>query len=112
MAHFAEVDKNNIVIRVLVVSNEHEIDGSTYLSEILGLGGTWIQTSYNNKFRAKFAGVGDIYDISDDTFKPAKAHSSWLWNAESWEWLPPVAHPNDGLWYDWNEATQSWDLAE
>lgn len=68
MAHFAEIDKDNKVIRVLVVPNEFEKDGNKYLSKTLGLGGTWIQTSYNATIRGKYAGVGDTYDKSKDEF--------------------------------------------
>lgn len=68
MAHFAEIDKDNKVIRVLVVSNDYEKDGEKYLSKTLGLGGRWIQTSYNANFRGKFAGVGDTYSEELDEF--------------------------------------------
>lgn len=108
MAHFAEIDSNNIVIRVLAVANEYEEVAQDYLSNQLGLGGTWIQTSYNKNFRAKFAGIGDVYDESDDTFKPSKPYDSWTWNHISWEWNAPVEHPNDGKWYDWDEDSLSW----
>jgi hypothetical protein len=68
MAHFAEIDKENKVIRVLVVPDEFENDGQTYLAETIGLGGTWIQTSYNAKIRGKYAGIGDTYDEKKDKF--------------------------------------------
>lgn len=68
MAHFAEIDKNGIVLRVLVVPNEHEDRGQDYLAKDLNLGGTWIQTSYNSKIRGKFAGIGDTYDKKNDVF--------------------------------------------
>lgn len=68
MAHFAEIDKDNKVIRVLVISDEFEKDGQKYLSKTLGLGGTWIQTSYNHKIRGKFAAIGDDYDSDLDMF--------------------------------------------
>ena len=68
MAHFAEIDKDGNVLRVVVVDNEHEKRGQTYLAKDLGLGGDWIQTSYNHKFRGKFAGIGDIYDKENDIF--------------------------------------------
>lgn len=68
MAHFAEIDENNKVIRVLVVDNEFENEGEDYLANQLGLGGRWIQTSYNAKFRGKFAGIGDVYDVKKDMF--------------------------------------------
>lgn len=68
MAHFAEIDSNNIVVRVLVVPNEQEHRGQEYLADDCGLGGTWIQTSYNHKIRRKFAGEGDTYDAINDIF--------------------------------------------
>jgi len=68
MAHFAEIDKNNNVVRVLVVPDNQEHRGQEYLADDLQLGGTWIQTSYNNKIRGKFAGVGDFYDEDADEF--------------------------------------------
>lgn len=68
MAHFAEVDENNKVLRVLVVDNSLEDVGQEFLAITLGLGGTWIQTSYNGNFRGKFAGIGDTYDPIADVF--------------------------------------------
>ena len=62
MAHFAEIDKDNKVIRVLVVPDEHEDYGQKYLADDLGMGGTWIQTSYNATFGGKYAGIGDTWD--------------------------------------------------
>ena len=62
MAHFAEIDKNGIVLRVLVVDNSQEHRGQQFLADDLGLGGTWIQTSYNANFGGKYAGIGDIWD--------------------------------------------------
>lgn len=70
MAHFAEIDKDNKVVRVLVVDNEYENDGQNYLANTLNLGGTWVQTSYNSNFRGKYAGVGDVYDQVTDVFIP------------------------------------------
>jgi hypothetical protein len=68
MAHFAELDSNNVVLRVLVVPNEHENRGQEFLADDCGLGGRWIQTSYNGNIRGKFAGVGDVYDEVNDEF--------------------------------------------
>ena len=68
MAHFAEIDKDNKVIRVLLVPDEFEKDGDKYLSKTLGLGGKWIQTSYNSSIRGKFAGIGYIYNSEQDIF--------------------------------------------
>ena len=67
MAHFAKIDENNIVVTVVVVDNEHETYGEQYLNS-LGLEGRWIQTSYNNNFRGKYAGIGDVYDEVQDIF--------------------------------------------
>jgi hypothetical protein len=67
MAHFAEIDSNNIVLRVLVVDNEQEHRGQEFLAEDLGLGGTWVQTSYNANFGGKFAGIGDTWDGTNFT---------------------------------------------
>jgi hypothetical protein len=68
MAHFAEIDNTNKVLRVLVVDNSQEDRGQEFLANDLGLGGTWIQTSYNNNFRGKYACIGDIYDPVNDVF--------------------------------------------
>lgn len=68
MAHFAEIDSNNKVLRVLVVDNSQEHRGQDFLANELGLGGTWIQTSYNANFRGKYAGIGDTYDPVQDIF--------------------------------------------
>ncbi len=68
MANFAEIDDNNVVVRVLVVDNSQEHRGQEFLAEDLGLGGRWVQTSYNANFRGKFAGIGDIYDEINDVF--------------------------------------------
>lgn len=66
MAHFAKIE-DNLVTQVVVVDNEHEVDGEAYLNS-LGLEGQWIQTSYNSNFRGKFAGIGDTYDEANDLF--------------------------------------------
>jgi hypothetical protein len=68
MAHFAQIDNNNIVLQVLVVDNSLETEGADFLANTLGLGGTWIQTSYNANFRGKYAGIGDTYDPVNDVF--------------------------------------------
>ena len=68
MAHFAEIDSNGIVLRVLVVDDSQEHRGQEFLAQDLGLGGTWIQTSYNSNIRGKYAGIGDTYDATNDLF--------------------------------------------
>ena len=68
MAHFAEIDNTNKVLRVLVIDNAQEHRGQEFLAVDCGLGGTWIQTSYNANIRGKFAGIGDVYDPIKDEF--------------------------------------------
>ena len=68
MAHFAEIDENNIVTRVLVVPNDQEHRGQNFLANELGLGGTWVQTSYNATIRKNYAGIGFLYDSTRDAF--------------------------------------------
>lgn len=68
MAHFAKVDDDNIVTEVVVVANEIEDRGEEFLSQDLGLGGRWVQTSYNNNFRGIFAAIGYWYDETNDVF--------------------------------------------
>lgn len=74
MAHFAEIDSNNTVLRVLVVSNDLEHRGADFLANDLGLGGTWIQTSYNNNIRKNYAGIGYTYDSTRDAFIAPKTN--------------------------------------
>jgi hypothetical protein len=89
MAHFAEIDSNNKVLRVLVVPNEFETRGQDYLADEIGLGWTWIQTSYNRNFRKNFAGIGYEYDSYRDAFIAPKltCHpSTVLFNEETCTW--------------------------
>jgi hypothetical protein len=91
IAHFAEIDSNNIVTRVLVVANEQEHRGQDFLANDLGLGGTWIQTSYNANFRKHYAGIGYSYDAGLDAFIPPKCHDSATLNTETCLWDCPDA---------------------
>lgn len=68
MAHFAKVNSDNLVEEVIVIPNEFETEGELFINETLKLEGKWVQTSYNAKFRGKFAGIGDIYDEAKDEF--------------------------------------------
>ena len=93
MAHFAEIDSNNIVTRVLVVANEQEHRGQDFLANDLGLGGNWIQTSYNANFRKHYAGIGMSYDASLDAFIPPKCHDSATLNTDTCLWdCPDASH--------------------
>ena len=106
MAHFARIDENNIVQEVLVVDNSLEYRGEDFLSNELGLGGRWIQTSYNNNIRKQYAGVGFYYDNENDVFISPKPYNSWILNPTTFDWEAPIEKPNK-LCY-WDEETLSW----
>jgi hypothetical protein len=108
MAHFAEIDGDNLVTRVLVVPDEQENRGHDYLATDLGLGGTWVQTSYNARIRKNYAGIGYTFDSGRDAFIPPKPFASWVLNEETCNWDAPVARPEDDKMYTWDEATTSW----
>ncbi|CAB4178226.1 hypothetical protein UFOVP1462_48 [uncultured Caudovirales phage] len=107
MAHFAEIDSDNIVTRVLVVANEQEHRGQEFLADELGLGGTWVQTSYNANFRKNYAGVGYHYDPTNDWFHAPQPFASWTLDGDA-KWQPPVPYPTDGVMYAWDEETTDW----
>ena len=109
MAHFAEIDENGIVLRVLVVGDDQEHRGQDFLANDLGLGGTWVQTSYNNRIRKQFAGVGFKYDADADLFIAPQPFASWSLD-ENCDWQAPVAKPNDENMYNWNEENQEWEI--
>jgi hypothetical protein len=114
MAHFAEIDENNVVLRVLVVDNEQEHRGQEFLSEDLGLGGRWIQTSYNGNFRKMFAGINYTYNEELDIFLPPKPFESWILNETLGQWDPPVERPTIDIDKAtiWVEETQSWIIED
>lgn len=115
MAHFAELDLDNVVKRVIVVSNDVLKDSQGEEKENLGilycqqlLGGIWKQTSYNSSFRKNYAGVGFLYDASRDAFIAPKPYPSWVLIETTCQWESPVPYPSDGRQYRWDEATISW----
>jgi hypothetical protein len=117
MAYFAEVDENDIVLRVIAVYDkdikdkgvEKESKGKVFCKNLLPSSGKWIQTSYNGKTRKKFAGIGDYYDSRKNKFISPQPYPSWSLNKED-DWEPPVAHPNDNNnIYTWNEFTVTWE---
>lgn len=118
MAHFAELDENNVVTKVIVVHNNELLDGETE-SEAKGVefcstlfGHTnWVQTSFNHSIRKHFAGVGYTYDSDSDVFVAPQPFPSWSLD-ENHDWQPPTPMPEDDNIYSWNEDTQSWDLVE
>ena len=117
MAHFAQLNENNIVTQVIVVSNddikdsegnESELTGIAFCKSLLGPNTIWKQTSYNNSIRKNYAGIGFTYDATRDAFIAPKPYNSWILNETSCIWEAPVTYPNDGNVYAWDEETTSW----
>lgn len=104
MAHWAELDDNNTVLRVTVGSNDDPDEGYQWLID--NLGGRWVQTSYNGNFRVRYAGIGYIYDETLDAFLPPKPYPSWVIDPETVNWAAPVAKPEGE--HQWAEQTQQW----
>lgn len=105
MSHWAEIDDNNIVVRVLVGNNSEPDEGESFMKS---LGGRWVKTSYNAKFRKNFAGQGFLYDETRDAFIEPKPFASWNLNEETCRWEPPTPYPTDGIMYQWDEETTDW----
>jgi hypothetical protein len=110
MAHFAELDENNIVTQVLVTDNDYPNEGYDWLVETFG--GTWMQTSYNATIRKNFAGIGFSYDETRDAFIPPKPFESWSLNEETCNWEAPKPYPTNGKIYIWNEENTNWEEVE
>ena len=114
MAHFAELDSNNVVLRVIVVDNKDcSIPDGTEVESIgvafcQRLGGNWKQTSYNGNMRKNYAGIGYTYNSDIDAFVPPKPFNSWTLNESTAQWEAPTPMPDDGKMYSWDEATTSW----
>ena len=109
MAHWAEIDENNTVIRVTVGNNDEPDEGYQWLID--NLGGSWIKTSYNNNIRKQYAGIGFTYDSVNDVFIVPQPYPSWILD-ENFDWKAPTPYPEDENNYIWNESTLSWDLVE
>jgi hypothetical protein len=120
MAHFAQIDENNIVTQVLVVGNDQEHRGQDFLANDLGLGGTWIKTSYNTHggvhseggtpLRKNYAGIGYTYDAGRDAFIPPKPFNSWVLNEDTCLWNAPTPMPTEGGPYMWVEDDLNWQV--
>ena len=120
MAHFAELDENNVVTRVVVVGNDVEtaagplgdndmhVDGETWCVNFFK-GGTWKQTSYNNNFRKQYAGKGYPYDSAKDKFISPQPYASWALDGND-DWQAPVTFPNDitEKRVSWDEEGRKW----
>ena len=105
MSHWAEIDENNIVLRVLVGNNSEPDEGEAFMNS---LGGTWVKTSYNGNIRKNYAGIGYTYDAGRDAFISPKPYESWVLNEETCQWESPVPYPTDGVMYQWNEELADW----
>ena len=125
MAHFAEIDSDNKVLRVVVACNEDVNANGGDQSESAAehfktvaplsiLGVKWVQTSYNSNFRNTFAGIGSTYDEANDVFIAPQPYPSWVLNNFKWE--PPVPKPEDDInnpvIYVWDEDNQQWVIEE
>jgi hypothetical protein len=104
MSHWAEIDSNNKVIRVLVGDNNSSDEGQSFMES---LGGTWIKTSYNGKIRKNFAGIGFEYRQDIDAFVAPQPFASWTLDTNA-KWQAPKPYPTDGKLYEWNEDSQAW----
>ena len=125
MAHFAKLRTGNKVEKVEVVSNDiatTEQAGVDFLNTLYGTRDVWIQTSYNTRggvhkndgtpLRKNYAGIGYTYDASKDAFIPPQPFASWTLNETSCLWEAPVAYPDDGGMYTWDEETTNWVAVE
>jgi|11BtaG_2_1085332.scaffolds.fasta_scaffold04278_5 hypothetical protein len=107
--YWAEVDENDIVVRVI------RADLTFVKSGAVGDFDNWYATSKDGTIRKNYAGAGYTYNRELDAFvepKEGNYPDSWVLNSETAQWEAPVAHPDDGESYTWNEETQSWDAVE
>jgi hypothetical protein len=107
MAHFAEIDDEGVVLRVIVADTQEWCEAN--------LGGTWVQTSYNTHgnehpegrpLHKNYAGIGYTWDGTG--FYAAQPYPSWTLDTDTYLWTAPVAYPEDGAPYTWNESDQEW----
>jgi len=119
MAHFAKLGTGNIIEQVIVINNsvitdsdgnEQEQIGVDFINNLYGTRDVWKQTSYNGNMRKNFAGIGYSYDQTRDAFIPPKPFNSWILDEDTCLWEAPVAYPDDGQFYNWNETDQQWEI--
>jgi hypothetical protein len=108
MAHYAFLDNNNIVTEVIVGIDETEtiegLDPETWYGNFRGQ--TCKRTSYNNRIRKQYAGIGYRYDTEADVFICKQPYASWSLN-ENFDWQAPISKPNEGFW-NWDEEIGNW----
>jgi hypothetical protein len=124
MAHFAELNNSNEVLRVIVISNDdvnanggdESSQAETFVASIVphsDSGTSWKQTSYNNNFRKQYAGIGDTFDSSKDKFIKPQPFSSWSLDSND-DWVAPVTYPtiteidSVPVMISWDEDNQKW----
>ena len=111
MAHYAFLDKNNVVTEVIVGIDETELiegkDPETWYGEFKGQ--VCKRTSFNGNIRKNYAGVGFYFDENKDAFIPPQPYPSWTLDAKTCLWVAPIAYPTDGLIYNWNEELGDWE---
>jgi hypothetical protein len=121
MAHFAELNDDNVVMQVIVISNEEllldgvesETKGIEFCKSLFGENTKWVQTSYNRNFRKNCAFPGGKYDPENDYFyNPTAPYSSWIFNVDNGEWEAPTPYPSGDGMYQWVEDDLNWQLVE
>jgi hypothetical protein len=116
MAHFAQLDENNVVTQVIVVANEEllldgvesEAKGVIFCKSLFGEDTKWKQTSYNGNIRKNYAGIGFKYDSALDAFIAPKSYDSWILDEDTAQWEAPTPYPTDGKIYYWSEDDLTW----
>jgi hypothetical protein len=122
MAHFAEINENNIVKQVIVINNQVLLEADNTESEIKGIDfceslyghRNWVQTSYNGNFRYNYAGIGYTWDADNNAFYAPQPYPSWTLN-EDYKWEAPIPYPEDGSpekIYAWDEENLTWKVVE
>jgi hypothetical protein len=119
MAHFAEINENNIVKQVIVINNQVLLEADNTESEIKGIDfceslyghRNWVQTSYNANFRYNYAGIGYTWDSENNAFYAPQPYPSWSLN-DDYKWEAPVPYPEDENIYSWNEENEEWVKVE
>ena len=107
MTHFAKLNENNIVTEVYTLNIEEEQTGIDFLTDLYG-GGWWKKSFKDGSSRKNHASIGFSYDKMRDAFIPPQRFASWTLNESTCLWEAPVAYPDDGKEYKWDEATTNW----